>query len=214
MIANASQLESVMKTLDLADLDRIYRAPGKLVLDKSFPHADKHGKSFIALSTFCVVSSAGPEGALDVSPRGGEPGFVHVSEDGATLYLPDRPGNNRLDTLRNLLAGNGRIGLMFMIPGFDDVYRVNGRASATDDEALLASFVEFGKTPKLVIQIAVEEAFFHCPKAIMRGRLWDREAQIERSVLPSLSEMVMDQLNLGKPTVSDEVIIESYKTQL
>jgi len=203
-----------MKTLDLADLDRIYRPPGKLVLDKALPQVDKHGRSFIALSPFCVISTCGPDGSIDVSPRGGEPGFVHVGEDGATLFLPDRPGNNRLDNIRNLLAGPGRIGMMFMIPGFDDVYRVNGRAAATDDEALLGRFVEFGKTPRLILTIAVEEAFFHCPKAIMRGRLWDPQAQVDRGALPSGAEMVMDQLGMGKPQVSDEAIIESYKTQL
>ncbi|HVK42773.1 MAG TPA: MSMEG_1061 family FMN-dependent PPOX-type flavoprotein [Phenylobacterium sp.] len=203
-----------MKTLQLADIDGLYRAPGKLVLDKVLGHVEKHGKSFIALSPFCVISSAGPNGAIDVSPRGGEPGFVHVSEDGKTLFLPDRPGNNRLDNIRNLLAGPGWIGMMFMIPGFDDVFRVNGRASASDEADLLAQFVEFGKTPRLVLSIAVEEAFFHCPKAIMRAKLWDPEAQVERSALPSGAEMVMDQLQLGKPQVSDEVIIESYKTQL
>ena len=96
-----------MKTLELADLDQIYRQPGKLVIDKALANVDKHGKAFIALSPFCVVSSAGPDGSMDVSPRGGEPGFVHVSEDGQTIHLPDRPGNNRLDTLRNLLAGPG-----------------------------------------------------------------------------------------------------------
>ena len=203
-----------MKTLELADIDGIYRAPGQLVLDKVLDHVEKHGRSFIALSPFCVVSSAGPDGGLDVSPRGGEPGFVHVSEDGKTVFLPDRPGNNRLDTIRNLLAGPGRIGMMFMIPGFDDVFRVNGRASASDDADLLARFVEFGKTPRLVISIAVEEAFFHCPKAIMRAKLWEAEAQIERTALPSGAEMVMDQLQLGKPKVTNEAIIESYKTQL
>ena len=203
-----------MKTLQLADIDGLYRAPGKLVLDKVLGHVEKHGKSFIALSPFCVVSSAGPNGAIDVSPRGGEPGFVHVSEDGKTLFLPDRPGNNRLDNIRNLLTGPGWIGMMFMIPGFDDVFRVNGRASASDEADLLAQFVEFGKTPRLVLSIAVEEAFFHCPKAIMRAKLWEPEAQVERSALPSGAEMVMDQLQLGKPQVSDEVIIESYKTQL
>jgi PPOX class probable FMN-dependent enzyme len=203
-----------VKTLQLADIDGLYRAPGKLVLDKVLGHVEKHGKSFIALSPFCVISSAGPNGAIDVSPRGGEPGFVHVSEDGKTLFLPDRPGNNRLDNIRNLLAGPGWIGMMFMIPGFDDVFRVNGRASASDEADLLAQFVEFGKTPRLVLSIAVEEAFFHCPKAIMRAKLWDPEAQVERSALPSGAEMVMDQLQLGKPQVSDEVIIESYKTQL
>lgn len=202
-----------MKTLALADLDQIYRPPGKLVIDKVLAHVDKHGRSFIALSPFCVISSAGPDGAMDVSPRGGEPGFAHVGEDGATLFLPDRPGNNRLDTLRNLLAGSGRVALMFMIPGFDDVYRVNGRASATDDAGLLAQFVEFGKPPRLVLSIAVEEAFLHCPKAIMRGRLWDPEARIDRSVLPSGAEIVMDQLQMGKPTISNEQILESHKTQ-
>lgn len=139
---------------------------------------------------------------------------MHISEDGKTVFLPDRPGNNRLDTIRNLLAGPGRIGMMFMIPGFDDVFRVNGRASASDDADLLARFVEFGKTPRLVISIAVEEAFFHCPKAIMRAKLWEPEAQIDRTALPSGAEMVMDQLQLGKPKVTNEAIIESYKTQL
>lgn len=203
-----------MKTLELADIDGIYRAPGQVVLDKVLDHVEKHGRSFIALSPFCVVSSAGPDGGIDVSPRGGEPGFVHISEDGKTVFLPDRPGNNRLDTIRNLLAGPGRIGMMFMIPGFDDVFRVNGRASASDDADLLARFVEFGKTPRLVISIAVEEAFFHCPKAIMRAKLWEPEAQIDRTALPSGAEMVMDQLQLGKPKITNEAIIESYKTQL
>lgn len=216
MFANKSQYawKRAMKPLDLADLDRLYKPPGKLVLEKSLDHVEKHGRAFIGLSTFCVISSAGPDGSIDVSPRGGEPGFVHVSEDGRTLYLPDRPGNNRLDNIRNLLSGPGHIGMMFMIPGFDDVYRVNGRASATDDPELFKQFVEFGKEPRLILVVAVEEAFLHCPKAIMRARLWDPEAQVERSALPSGAEMVMDQLNLGKPQVSNEAIIESYKTQL
>ena len=203
-----------MKTLDLAGIDALYRQPGKLVLDKVLDHVEKHGRAFIGLSPFCVVSSAGPDGAVDVSPRGGEPGFVHVSEDGRTLYLPDRPGNNRLDTIRNLLSGPGRIGLMFMIPGFDDVLRVNGRASATADPDLLAKFVEFGKTPRLVLMVAVEEAFLHCPKAIMRARLWEADAQIERTTLPSGSEMIFEQLNMGKVPVPNEQIIASYREQL
>ncbi|WP_312160341.1 MSMEG_1061 family FMN-dependent PPOX-type flavoprotein [Phenylobacterium sp.] len=203
-----------MKTLDLAAIDELYRPPGKLVLDKVLDHVEKNGRAFIGLSPFCVVSSAGPDGAIDVSPRGGGPGFVHVSDDGKTLYLPDRPGNNRLDTIRNLLSGPGRIGLMFMIPGFDDVFRVNGRASATAAPDLLAQFVEFGKTPRLVLMVAVEEAFLHCPKAIMRGRLWEPEAQVDRSALPSGAEMIFEQLNLGKTPVPDEQIIAGYKEQL
>jgi PPOX class probable FMN-dependent enzyme len=200
--------------LALEDLDLLYKPAGKLVKDKSLARVDRHGASFVALSPFCVISSAGPDGSLDVSPRGGEPGFVHVAEDGAALLLPDRPGNNRLDVIRNLLTGTGQVGLMFMIPGFDDVYRVNGKASASAEPDLLGQFVEFGKTPRLVLRIAVEEAFFHCPKAIMRGRLWDPEARVDRSVLPSGAEMIFDQLELGKPKISDAEIIESYKAQL
>ena len=203
-----------MNAIDPHQLDILYKPPGKLVLNKSLPTVDKHGASFIALSPFCVISSAGPDGTMDVSPRGGEPGFVHVGGDGAALYLPDRPGNNRLDTLRNLLNGSGQTGLMFMIPGFDDVYRVNGRVTASADPELLGQFVEFGKTPRLVLKVAVEEAFFHCPKAIMRGRLWDPEAQVDRSVLPSGAEIIFDQLDMGKLPVTNEQIIDDYKTQL
>ena len=203
-----------MKTMTLADLDAHYQPPKPTTLQKSLDHVDRWGRDYMARSPFCVISAAGPDGAMDVSPRGGEPGFVRVSQDGRRLFLPDRRGNNRLDTLRNLLAGSGQVGLMFLIPGFEDVYRVNGHASATTDEAVLAQHVEFGKTPVLVLAIEVKEAFFHCPKAIMRARLWEEDAKVDRQVLPSLSEMVMDQLGLGKPTVPEDQIRESYKTQL
>ena len=202
-----------MADLTLDDLDRIYGQPKPTTKAKSLDHVDKYGRQFLALSPFCVISAADADGAMDVSPRGGEPGFVHV-EDDRTVMLPDRPGNNRLDTLRNLVGGNGRIGMMFLIPGFDDVYRINGRARLSDDPALLDRFVEFGRKPRCIVTVAVEEAFLHCPKAIMRGRLWEAQAQVERTVMPTLSEMVMDQLNLGKPTVDEAAVIERYKTQL
>lgn len=201
-------------TLVLEDLERLYKPAAPLVLKKSLDHVDRHGRAFIGLSPFCVVSAAGPDGAMDVSPRGGEPGFVHVSDDGRTLFLPDRPGNNRLDTIRNLLGGSGRIGMMFMIPGFDDVYRVNGAVTASDDAALLARFEEFGRLPRLVLQVAVEEAFLHCPKAIMRARLWEAEARVERGALPSGAEMVSDQLGLSTEGLDNDRIIESYRKQL
>ena len=202
-----------MADLTVDDLDRIYGQPKPMTKAKSLDHIDKYGRRFLALSPFCVISAADADGSMDVSPRGGEPGFVHV-EDDYTLMLPDRPGNNRLDTLRNLVAGNGRIGMMFLIPGFDDLYRVNGRASLTDDAVLIDRFVEFSRKPRSIVKVAVEEAFFHCPKAIMRGRLWEAEAQIERATMPTLSEIVMDQLNLGKPKFEEAAVIESYKTQL
>jgi len=202
-----------MTDLSLEALDGLYRAPHPLALKKTLDRIDKHGARFIARSPFCVVASAGPDGAMDVSPRGGVPGFVRVADE-TSLLMPDRPGNNRLDTLRNLLAGPGRVGLMFMIPGIDDIYRVNGRATVTDDAALTAQFEEFGKTPKVLVRIAVEEAFLHCPKALMRGALWDPDTWADRSEIPSVAEMVSDQLGLGKPKASDDEIIEGYKAQL
>ncbi len=202
-----------MTDLTLDDLDRIYGQPKLTTRAKSLDHVDKYGRQFLALSPFCVISAADADGSMDVSPRGGEPGFVHV-EDDRTVMLPDRPGNNRLDTLRNLVGGNGRIGMMFIIPGFDDIYRINGRASLSEDPALLDRFVEFGRKPRSIVRVAVEEAFLHCPKALMRARLWEADAQVERTVMPSLSEMIMDQLNLGKPTIDETAVIESYKRQL
>lgn len=203
-----------MTSLGLDDLDRIYGQPHSTTKAKSLDHVDKWGRRYVELSPFCVISAAGPDGAMDVSPRGGEPGFVHVSEDGKTVMMPDRPGNNRLDTLRNLAGGNGRIGMLFMVPGFDDIYRINGRASLSEDQALIDQFVEFGRKPRSIVVIAVEEALLHCPKAIMRARLWEQDAQVERQTLPTLSEMVMDQLNLGKPQFEESAVIESYKKQL
>lgn len=203
-----------MNTLSLSDLESLYRPTAQTAKDKVLAQVDRHGRAFIALSPFCVIAAAGADGSMDVSPRGGGPGFVRVSDDGGVLMLPDRPGNNRLDTIRNLLSGDGAVGLMFMIPGFDDIYRVNGKASATDDAALLASFEDFGKPPRLVLLIAVEEAFLHCPKAMMRARLWEDDARVDRSVMPSGAEMVFDQLGLGAPTMSEDDLREQFKRQL
>jgi PPOX class probable FMN-dependent enzyme len=202
-----------MTDLALDDLDRLYRRPHPLVMAKTLDHIEQHGARFIGLSPFCVISSAGQDGAQDVSPRGGEPGFVHVA-DRKTLLMPDRGGNNRLDSLRNLLGGSGRIGMMFLIPGIDDVFRVNGRAAAVEPGDLAAQFMEFGKPPRLILRITVEEAFLHCPKALMRSRLWDPDARIDRSALPTGSEMFSDQLGLPKPTVKEQDVVAGYRTQL
>lgn len=202
-----------MTDLTLEDLDRIYEQPKPTTKAKSLDHVDRYGRRFIGLSPFCVISAAAADGTMDVSPRGGAAGFVHV-EDDRTLLLPDRPGNNRLDTLRNLVGGDGRIGMMFMIPGFDDVYRVNGRVTLTDDAALLARFVEFGRPPRCLVRIAVEEAFLHCPKAIMRAKLWEAETQVDRAVMPGLSEMIADQLGLGPPAESSADALARWSQQL
>ena len=196
-----------------AELDRLYKPPHPLVVAKSLDRIDPHGRRFIELSPFLVIGSVS-EAGVDVSPRGGGAGFVKVSEDGMSVLMPDRPGNNRLDTLKNIAAGSGEVGLMFMIPGVDDIYRVNGVASLVVDDALAATFEEFGKVPKAILRVAVREAFLHCPKALMRADLWGESHRVERSVLPSLSEMVSDQLKLAKPTATHEEQVAGLRQTL
>lgn len=197
-----------------AKLDGIYQPPHPFTVAKCLDHVDKHGRRFIELSPFAAVGSIGPTGTLDVSPRGGGPGFVRVSDDGRSLIMPDRPGNNRLDTLRNIAEGSGEVGFMFMIPGVDDIYRVNGRASVVADETLAQDFVEFGKLPKTLLKVEVREAYLHCPKALMRADLWGETHRIDRASLPSLMEMVSDQVGLPKPQTSHEQQIEGLRETL
>jgi PPOX class probable FMN-dependent enzyme len=197
-----------------AKLDELYAPPHARTVAKDIGFVDKHGRRFIALSPFCALASVGPTGAVDVSPRGGGPGFVRVAEDGRSLLMPDRPGNNRLDSLRNVAEGSGEVGLMFMIPGVDDIYRVNGPASLVVDDALAATFEEFGKVPKTLLKIEVREAYLHCPKALMRADLWGDSHRIDRATLPSLSEMVMDQLGMGKPDTTHEQQVETLRQTL
>ena len=183
--------------LALADLDRLYPAPKPRALAKALDHIDRHAARFIGLSPFCVLASVGADGTVDASPRGGAPGFCHVA-DPRRLLMPDRAGNNRLDSVRNILAGDGEVGLIFFIPGIDDALRLNGRARLSDDAALLASMIEFGKPPRAVVEIAVREVYLHCPKAMMRARLWADDAKVGRETLPSLSQMIRDQTGLGE----------------
>jgi len=194
-------------------LDRLYKPPHPLVVAKALDRIDPHGRRFIELSPFLVIGSVS-EAGVDVSPRGGGAGFVKVSEDGLSVLMPDRPGNNRLDTLKNIASGSGEVGLMFMIPGVDDIYRVNGVASLVVDDALAAQFEEFGKVPKAILRVAVREAYLHCPKALMRADLWGESHRVERSVLPSLSEMVSDQLKLAKPTATHEEQVAGLRQTL
>jgi PPOX class probable FMN-dependent enzyme len=201
-----------MTGLGLDDLDRLYPAPKPRTLAKVIDHVDRHAARFIALSPFCVFASAGADGAVDASPRGGAPGFVRV-EGPQRLLMPDRPGNNRLDSLRNMLGGSGEVGMLFFIPGIDDALRLNGRATLTDDPALLETLVEFGKPPRTVVEIAVREVYLHCPKAMMRARLWDPSANQPRTALPSLGEMIRDQTGLGDAESTAEATVR-FREQL
>ena len=171
----------------LDQLEALYGAPAQSSLDKEIAHLSEHYQAFIAQAPFVVVATSGPEG-LDCSPRGDPPGFVRVLDD-KTVALPDRRGNNRLDSLRNLVR-DPRISLLFLIPGIGDTLRINGRAEIATEPALLASFEMQGKTPKSVLLVTVERIYFQCQKALARSRLWQADAQIPRSALPSTGEMI------------------------
>ena len=178
---------------------------------KVLPALDIHCRSFIGFSPLVMVSSFGADGRADVTPRGDAPGFVQV-EDAGALLLPDRPGNNRLDTLTNLLA-NPAIGLLFLIPGVDETLRVNGRAEIRDDADLLARFEIDGRRPATVLRIEVEEAYMHCAKALMRSRAWDPQSFLLRERLPSMGEILRDQLGLATAETQAEML-ERYRATL
>jgi uncharacterized protein len=162
--------------------------PAKLIREKIADRLNPLTRQFVERSPFVVVASGRPDGGLDVSPRGDPAGFVRILDD-RTLLLPDRPGNKLADTLTNLLADD-RIALLFLIPGVNDTFRVNGRARIVDDPELLAASDVEGKVPKLGILVEVEEAYTQCPKAFLRSDLWNPERHIDRSELPSQGEIL------------------------
>jgi uncharacterized protein len=187
--------------------------PSELVLRKQLPALDPHSRAFIALSPFVLISTANATGECGVSPRGDAPGAVLVLDD-RRLVIPDRPGNRRIDTLRNIVA-NPQVGLLFLIPGVEETLRVNGRAYLTRDEALLERTAAQGKRPKLAIGVEVRECFLHCAKAFRRSRLWDSTCWPERSALPTLGQMLIDQLQLQVTAEAlDCDIEEGYATRL
>jgi PPOX class probable FMN-dependent enzyme len=198
--------------LAASDLIAIYPKPTPRVIAKARPEIDVHAKNFIAMSPFCVLATSGSDGSVDASPRGGNPGFVHV-EGPNRLLMPDRSGNNRIDSFKNIVEGSGFVQLIFFVPGIDETLRVGGKGGLTTDPDLLASMVEFGKAPRVVLGIDVKEAYFHCGKALMRSRLWSQDYQVKRSEFPSIAEVIHDQTTLGEPE-SQAVVEARYKTQL
>jgi PPOX class probable FMN-dependent enzyme len=173
---------------DEAELREAIGSPSKLVQSKIADRLNDLTRQFIERSPFVCVATARPDGGLDVSPRGDPAGFVRVLDE-RTLLLPDRPGNKLADTLTNLLADD-RIGLLFLIPGVGDSFRVNGRASIVQDEELLADSEVDGKAPKLGIVVAIDEAYTQCSKALIRSDLWNPEHHVARSELPSSGEIM------------------------
>jgi PPOX class probable FMN-dependent enzyme len=172
---------------DLDALEALYGAALPSAVDKVADRLTEPYRAFIAASPFLVMATVGPDG-LDVSPRGDPPGFA-VAEDARTLLIPDRPGNNRLDGMRNLLA-DPRIALLFLIPGVGETLRVMGRAEIRADRALRDRFTMAGGAPATVLRVRVERVYYHCQKAIARSRLWDPAAQAPRGSVPSMGRML------------------------
>jgi PPOX class probable FMN-dependent enzyme len=193
-------------------LRALYPAAKERSVRKQLDHLDRHCLRFIGLSPFLVLASGDQAGLFDASPRGGEPGFVKAP-DGATLLIPDAPGNNRLDTLENILA-IGRVGLLFLIPGVDETLRVNGRARLADEHSLLEHFKAEKRAPRLVIEVKVEDAYLHCAKALMRSRLWSAESRVARSVLPTMGQMLNEQTGIQTLPETQEQMVERYKAEL
>jgi uncharacterized protein len=212
MVAETLNRRPTLTELAASDLKTIYPQPSPRVIAKARPEIDAHARKFIALSPFCVMATSGSDGSVDASPRGGTPGFVHVMGPNQ-LLMPDRSGNNRIDSFRNIVEGTGFVQLIFFVPGIDETLRVGGKGTLSAEPDLLASMEEFGKAPRAALSISVHEAYFHCGKALMRSRLWSPEARVEREVIPSISQVIHDQTQLGEPESQAEVVAR-YKTQL
>lgn len=188
-----------------------YDPPSELVQKKVLRRLDKHARAFIALSPFAVLATHGPDGS-DASPRGDAPGFVQVVDD-VTLLLPDRRGNNLIDSLRNVVASPD-VGLLFLVPGINETLRVNGTARVITDPQRLAPLAAQGKLPTSALQIGVREVYFHCGKAMIRSDLWNADRHVPRSSFPTLGRVIADQVAGVDADAADANLAESYKTRL
>ena len=192
-----------------AELREIVGYPTERAVQKQLSALDKHCRAFIAHSPFLVLSTANAQGGCDASPKGDRPGFVLVLDE-HTLVIPDRPGNRRADSLLNILD-NPQVGLLFLIPGMGETLRVNGSATIVQDRSLLEQLAVDGKEPQLAIVVKVEECFLHCAKALIRSQLWDPERFMPRCEMPSLAQMIQDQLRpLGRSDEEHARIIEEH----
>lgn len=196
-----------------ADLRAIYGQPSERALQKTLTRLDRHCQDFIARSPFLCLSTADADGAADLSPRGDAPGFVRVLDD-QTLLIPDRLGNNRLDSLLNLIK-NPHIGLLFLIPGIDETLRVNGVGQVVTRSSWLEELSVGGKTPRSAVVVQVREAFLQCAKALKRSRLWSDDYRVARKDVPTLGQILFDQIGGATPaTELDAAIEKSYRERL
>lgn len=188
--AEMFDLEETDVIADEAALRALYKAPSRLALMKELDHLDRHCRRFIELSPFLCLATSREDGGADNSPRGDAPGFVEVIDD-KTLIMPDRPGNNRIDSLSNIIH-NSHVGLLFFIPGFTETLRLNGTARLSTMPELLTRHEVDGRKPLLVVVVTVDQVFLQCSKALIRSRLWQDDAKVDRKLLPTLGQMIAD----------------------
>ena len=190
-----------------------YKAVSDLAQRKELRAFDSHARTFIARSPFVLIGSSDGAGNSDVTPRGDRPGFVAILDD-VTLAIPDRPGNNRLDTLENIVA-NPSVGLLFLIPGMDETLRVNGQARVTFDEPLRERLAVEGRAPQSVVIVKATAIYMHCAKAFMRSELWKPDSWRPREDMPTLGRILKDQLALADSVEqSDQRLAEAYKATM
>ncbi|MCY3805290.1 MAG: pyridoxamine 5'-phosphate oxidase family protein [bacterium] len=187
-----SATEAEMVVRNRAELRTVYPEPRPRAAQKVLDHLDVHCRNFIEMSPFCVLSTTGSNGRADASPRGDPPGFVKVL-DAHTLLIPDRPGNNQIDSLQNIID-HPVVGLLFFVPGMNETLRVCGSAEIVSDEELLAPLSVGGRAPLSGVKITIKDAFLHCGRALIRSRLWDPEVQIDRSSYPTYGQVLADQI--------------------
>jgi uncharacterized protein len=189
-----------------------YPAPTERAVRKEMRALDAHCRDFIRLSPFLVLATSDRDYNMDASPRGGDPGFVKVTQDGE-LLIPDSPGNNRLDSFQNILD-TGKVGLLFLIPGVDETLRVNGMAVLSISQEDLRAFASERRAPKAVLRVTVQAAYLHCAKAFMRSKLWDPASLVPRSALPTMGEMLKDQTGLDIAPETQEEMRRRYAPEL
>jgi PPOX class probable FMN-dependent enzyme len=188
------------------------KLPNERARRKALDRLDTHMRNFIARAPFLCLGTSSEQGA-DVTPRGDRPGFVHVLDD-TTILIPDWPGNNRLDSLTNIVS-NPRVGLLLFIPGVDETLRINGVAEVTVDPGLIRRWDVNGKHPRSVLKVTVQQAFLHCAKALIRSHLWGSEYRIDRKELPSYGQILKDQTGVSETVQEIQSAIDrSYRENL
>ncbi|RUS47934.1 pyridoxamine 5'-phosphate oxidase family protein [Cohnella sp. AR92] len=196
------------------ELRNLVGYPSELVNHKVIHHLDSHCSDFISLSPLVFISSSDDQGFCDVSPRGDAPGFVYILDD-KRIVIPERPGNRRMDTLRNIIK-NPKVGLIFLIPGLEETLRINGQAQIIKDSELLLHMQVNGKVPLLGIGILIEECYVHCAKAFKRSSVWDANSWVNKDKLPNVARMISahaKQIGLSEEEVS-KALHESYTKRL